>query len=62
MRILLTYIVFSPIILLFLIYKAIEGVINGIHELTNNEEKLYYQLNLFAIERIILKSLKKLYA
>jgi hypothetical protein len=58
MKILLTYIIFSPIILLFLIYKAIEGIINGIHLLVDSEEKLFYQLNVFNLERLIIKSIQ----
>jgi hypothetical protein len=61
MRILLTYIVFSPIILLFLVYKAIESIINGIHDLTDSEEKLFYQLNVFNLERVIISNLKRLW-
>jgi hypothetical protein len=58
MKHLIIYTLILLIVIAFMLYKLIEGVINWLLVLTESPERLNSQLNIFSIERLILKRLK----
>lgn len=59
MKHILIYTLLLPVVLGFMIYKAIEAVINVILSISDIEEKLHIQLNIFGLQRQMLDGLKK---
>lgn len=60
MKHLLIYSLLMPVVLGFMIYKVIEAIINVLLSISDIEDKLHYQLNIFGLERTILKTIKKI--
>lgn len=58
MKHLLIYTVLIPIIVGFIVYKMVEALINVLLNISDIEEKLNYQLNIFSLERVILTTIK----
>ncbi len=53
MKHLLIYLFLVPVVMAFMIYKIVEHVINFILSISDVEETLHYQLNIFGLERLI---------
>jgi hypothetical protein len=58
MKHLLIYTVLIPVIIGFMIYKAVEAMINVALSVSDIEERINYQLNIFSLERFILTTIK----
>ncbi len=58
MKHLIIYTVLIPVVLGFMIYKAIEAMINVIFNISDIEERINYQLNIFSLERMMLQTIK----
>jgi len=58
MKHLLIYTVLIPVIVGFIVYKMVEALINVLLNISDIEEKLNYQLNIFSLERVILTTIK----
>lgn len=59
MKHILIYTLLIPVVLGFMIYKIIEAIINVILSISDIEEKLHYQLNIFSLQRQMLDKFKK---
>lgn len=59
MKHILIYTLLLPVVLGFMIYKAVEAIINVILSISDIEEKLHIQLNIFGLQRQMLDGLKK---
>lgn len=56
-------IIYTTILLVvtgFIVYKMLEGIMNIIFNISDVDEKLDVQLNIFSIERVMLKRMNKL--
>jgi hypothetical protein len=58
MKHLLIYTAILLVVSGFIIYKLIERIFNWVCSISNLEERVNYQLNIFNIERQMLKKLK----
>ncbi len=58
MKHLIIYTAIIPVVVSFILYKLVEAVINWIFSISDVDERLNYQLNIFSIERVMLKRLK----
>lgn len=61
MKHLFIFTVLIPIVLGFMIYKAIEAIINVVFSISDIKKRVSYQLNIFSLERLILKIIKNGY-
>ena len=58
MKHLIIYVCLIPVVVGFMIYKAVEAMINVILNISDIEERINYQLNIFSIERMVLQTIK----
>lgn len=58
MKHLFIYTLLIPVVIGFLIYKVVEAAINVCLHISDIEEKLNYQLNIFSLERTVLRTIK----
>ncbi len=58
MKHLIIYTVLIPVIVAFMIYKAVEAMINVVLNISDIEERINYQLNVFSMERMMLQTIK----
>jgi len=58
MKHLLIYTAILLVVTGFIVYKLIEGIFNWICSISDSEERVNYQLNIFNIQRQMLKKLK----
>lgn len=58
MKHLIIYTVLIPVIIGFMIYKMVEALINVLLSISDIEERISYQLNIFSLERVMLKTFK----
>lgn len=58
MKHLIIYTVLIPVVIGFMIYKALEAMINVTLSISDIEERINYQLNIFSIERMMLQTIK----
>lgn len=61
MRELITYIIFLPLVVVFMFYKGIEYVINTIYWIVDIKDRLHSQLNVFFIQRLVFKTVRNGY-
>ncbi len=58
MKHLIIYTLIIPVVLGFITYKLVEVVINWIYSISDIEDRLNYQLNIFSLQRVMIKRLK----
>ena len=58
MKHLIIYTVLLPVMVGFMIYKAVEAMINVVLNISDIEERINYQLNIFSLERMMLQTIK----
>jgi len=58
MKHLIIYTILIPVIVAFMIYKAVEAMINVVLNISDIEERINYQLNVFSMERMMLQTIK----
>lgn len=58
MKHLIIYSVLVFVVAGFIVYKMIEALINVLLDISNIKERIHYQLNIFSLERLMLKNIK----